>query len=252
VSNTTTTDVKALYLDLIERCLINTIYEDVAQDPWSEKEFNSEKRDGGLDWPSQAHTMIGRKRMANLRYVVETVILDGVPGDLIETGVWRGGACIYMRAILKAHDETDRTVFVADSFEGLPAPDPERYPADADDKHHSFEALVIPLQEVRANFAKYGLLDDKVVFLKGWFKDTLPTLATERFSVLRLDGDMYESTMDALTNLYDKLSPGGFIIIDDYALAGCCKAVNDFRAARDIREPLVDIDGMGSYWRKSA
>ena len=249
---TTTVDVKALYLDLIEACLINTIYEDVAQDPWSGKEFNSEKRDGGLDWPSQAHTMIGRKRMANVRELVETVIADGVPGDLIETGVWRGGACIYMRAILKAHNEMGRTVFVADSFEGLPDPDPEKYPADADDKHSSFEALVISLEEVRENFAKYGLLDDQVVFLKGWFKDTLPTLTTQRFSLLRLDGDMYESTMDALTNLYDKLSPGGFIIIDDYALSGCYKAVTDFRALRDVREQLVDIDGMGSYWRKSA
>lgn len=248
----TTADAKALYLDLIERCLLNTIYEDPAQDPWSEEVFDPEKRDGGLDWPSQAHTMIGRKRMANLREVVETVVVDRVPGDLIETGVWRGGACIYMRAILKAHNETGRTVFVADSFEGLPAPDPEKYPADADDQHHTFEALAISLNEVRGNFAKYGLLDDQVVFLKGWFKDTLPTLATDRLSVLRLDGDMYESTMDSLRNLYDKLSPGGFVIIDDFALPGCQKAVIDFRLERHVREPLVDIDGVGSFWRRSA
>ena len=87
-------DTTALYLDLIESCLLNTIYEDPAQDPWSEHVFDAAKRNSGLDWPAQAHTMIGRKRMANLRQLVETVIDDGVPGDLIETGVWRGGACI--------------------------------------------------------------------------------------------------------------------------------------------------------------
>jgi O-methyltransferase len=186
----TGTDAKSLYLNLIERCLLNTIYEDPAQDPWSEQVFDAEKRDGGLDWPSQAHTMIGRKRMANLRQVVETVIAEHVLGDLIETGVWRGGACIYMRAILEAHGETDRTVYVADSFAGLPPPDSELYPADTDDQHHTFDALSVSLDVVRANFAKYDLLDERVVFVKGWFRDTLRTLEVDRFAVLRLDGDM--------------------------------------------------------------
>jgi O-methyltransferase len=243
-------DRKALYLDLIERCLLNTIYEDPAQDPWSEPIYDPIKRESGLDWPSRAHTMIGRKRMANLRMAVETVIADGVPGDLIETGVWRGGACIYMRAILEAYREPGRRVFVVDSFEGLPPPDPEKYPADADDPHSTFGALAIPLEEVRANFARYGLLDDRVVFVKGWFRDTLPALVVDRLAVLRLDGDMYESTMDSLSNLYDKLSPGGFIIIDDYALAGCRAAVDDFRRERDITEPVIEIDVVGSYWRR--
>ncbi len=245
------TDAVALYLDLMERCLLNTIYEDPAQDPWSDRIFDAAKRDGGLDWPSQAHTMIGRKRMANLRRIVETVIADHVPGDLIETGVWRGGACIYMRAILKAHDETSRTVYVADSFQGLPLPDVAKYPADIDDPHHTFEALRVSLDEVRANFARYGLLDEQVVFVKGWFSDTLHALRAEQFAVLRLDGDMYGSTMDSLSALYERLVSRGFIIIDDYALPGCRQAVLDFRETRAITEPLVDIDGIGSYWRRA-
>jgi O-methyltransferase len=244
-------DTAALYLDLIERCLLNTIYEDPAQDPWSPQVFDAAKRESGLDWPLQAHTMIGRKRMANLRHIVETVIADHVPGDLIETGVWRGGACIYMRAILKAHDAIGRTVYVADSFQGLPLPDPERYPADTDDQHHSFNVLSVSLDEVRANFAKYGLLDERVVFVKGWFKDTLPALNVDTFAVLRLDGDMYGSTMESLTALYDRLAPGGFIIIDDYGLPGCRQAVTDFREVRAITEPLVEIDTFGSYWRRT-
>ena len=105
---------------------------------------------------------------------------------------------------------------------------------------------------MKANFAKYGLLDDRVVFLDGWFKDTLPAAPIERLAVLRLDGDMYESTMEALTALYDKVSTGGFVIIDDYGCIDACrKAVHDFRDARGIAEKIVDIDGWGVYWRKS-
>ena len=122
----------------------------------------------------------------------------------------------------------------------------------AGDKHHTFEELAVSLDEVKANFAKYGLLDNRVVFLKGWFKDTLRAAPIEQLAVLRLDGDMYESTMDALTALYDKVSRGGFVIVDDYGcIDGCRRAVHDFRDARGIDDPIVDIDGWGVYWRKS-
>jgi macrocin-O-methyltransferase TylF-like protien len=245
-------DPRALYLDLMQKCLLNTIYEDPAQDPWSAKTFDPAKRAGGLDWPSLAHTMIGQHRMANVRQAVETVVEEGVPGDLIETGVWRGGACIFMRAILQAYGIRDRRVFVADSFAGLPPPDAQRYPADAGDPHHTYTPLAVPMEQVQANFAKYDLLDEQVVFLKGWFKDTLPQAPIERLAVLRLDGDMYESTMDALSALYDKVSPGGFIIVDDYALAGCKQAVHDFRTARGAEEPMIAIDSISVYWRKPA
>ena len=245
-------DPRALYLDLMQRCLLNTISEDPGQDPSSGKRFDPARRAGGLDWPSQAHTMIGKYRLDNIRQVMETVLAEDIPGDVIETGVWRGGACIYMRAILRAYGVTGRRVFVADSFEGLPPPDPEKYSADAGDRLHTFEALAISLDQVRANFAKYDLLDEQVVFLKGWFKDTLPTAPVDQLAVLRLDGDMYESTMDALGALYDKLVPRGFVIVDDFALAGCRRAIDDFRRERGITDPLVPIDRMGVFWRKSA
>ena len=246
----------ALYLDLIERCLTNTIYGDGytgVGSPGVERPFDPSLRETGRDWPKQAHTMIGRARLRNLRELVETAIREGVPGDLIETGAWRGGACIMMRATLEAFGDLERRVFVADLFEGLPAPDAETYPADLGDKHHTIEELAVSLDEVKANFAKYGLLDDRVVFLKGWFKDTLRAAPIERLAVLRLDGDMYESTMDALTALYDKVSAGGFVIVDDYGcIEGCRRAVHDFRDARGIADKIVDIDGWGVYWRKSA
>lgn len=246
---------RSLYLDLMERCLLNTIYEDPATAmnlTGDLRGFNPQLRRLGRDWPSVAHTMIGAQRLRNLRDLTEIVLQEGIPGDFIETGVWRGGACIMFRAVLKAYAETARRVFVADSFEGLPKPNAEAYPADAGDRHHQFPQLAISLENVQANFSKYGLLDDQVVFLKGWFKDTLPVAPISKLAILRLDGDMYESTMDALRNLYDKVSPGGFVIVDDYnAVPACKRAIHDFRAERNIFDPLIGIDQDGVYWRKS-
>jgi O-methyltransferase len=268
----------SLYLDLMQRSLTNLIYaehESVDFHPWHPVkrliyerclkplldrggarvvvpyEFDERKRAVGGDWPTMGHTMIGLRRLENLRACVEHVLACGIPGDLIETGVWRGGATIFMRAILKAHGVTDRIVWVADSFEGLPKPDQARYPQDAGDRHHTFRELAVSLEQVRRNFEKYGLLDDQVRFLKGWFRDTLPAAPIERLAVARLDGDMYESTMDALASLYDKLSVGGFLIVDDYALAGCRAAVHDFRAQRGIADPIEPIDHMGAFWQKA-
>jgi hypothetical protein len=240
-----------LYLDLIENCLLGLIYEDPAQDPWSTKTFDPQKRALGRDWPSRAHTMIGKVRMANIRSAVLHVLKKNIPGDFIETGAWRGGACIYMRAILKALSVHDRIVWVADSFEGLPPPNADLYPADAGDKHHTFYQLAVSLEEVQANFAKYGLLDDQVRFLRGWFKDTLPIAPIEKLAILRLDGDMYESTIDALSSLYDKVSPRGIVIVDDYGVVpGCRQAIDDYRSANNITTPIQPIDGMGVYWIK--
>lgn len=205
----------------------------------------------GRDWPALAHTMIGLKRMENLQFCVEDVIKKGVPGDVIETGVWRGGATIFMRGILKAYAVRDRRVWVADSFEGLPPPDADKYPADEGDRHYTLRMLAISLEDVKANFERYGLLDEQVRFLKGWFKDTLPDAPIKNLAVARLDGDMYESTLDALTPLYPKLSQGGYLIVDDYgAVPACRRAVEDYRQKHGITEPIQDIDGLGVFWQK--
>ncbi|MEZ5811442.1 MAG: TylF/MycF/NovP-related O-methyltransferase [Rhizobiaceae bacterium] len=214
-------------------------------------EISEHQRKNGMFWPSAAHTMIGEYRMNNVREALETVIRDNVPGDVIETGVWRGGTCILMRGILKAHGEDERKVVVADSFAGLPPPDKERYPADKGDTHHKYSELAISRAQVEENFRKYGLLDDQVVFVEGFFEDTLHRLENERFALIRLDGDMYSSTIQALDALYPKLSPGGFCIIDDFGLKGCEKAVLDYRAAHGIEDEMIEIDWTGMFWRKS-
>lgn len=213
--------------------------------------FDPAKRIEGTDWPPLADTMIGLKRMENIQFCVEEILRKGVPGDLIETGVWRGGATIFMRGILKAYGVTDRTVWVADSFQGIPPPDAERYPSDAGDPHHEFSYFLgVSLEQVKHNFQRYGLLDDQVKFLKGWFRDTLPHAPIEKLSLLRLDGDMYESTMDALTSLYPKLSVGGYIVVDDYYLDGCKEAIHDYRRDHDISEKIQQLGDISAYWQR--
>ena len=205
----------------------------------------------GWDWPSHAHTMVGLMRLRNLRRLVKQVLDEQIPGDFIETGVWRGGACIYMRALLSVYGIKDRRVWLADFFDGLPPPNPASYPADAKSNLYKIRLIAVALEEVKNNFSKYNMLDEQVLFLKGWFKDTLPTAPVERLAILRLDGDMYESTIQALDSLYHKLSAGGFIIIDDYILPACRKAVDDFRDRNRITDVVENIDGIGSFWRKT-
>lgn len=196
--------------------------------------------------------MIGMQRLTSLQHCVETVLVDDVPGDLVECGVWRGGACILMRAVLAAYGDATRCVWLADSFEGVPRSDPANYKADKGIRA-DFAAGILGVSEaeVRANFERYGLLDDQVRFLPGWFKDTLRDAPIDRIAVLRLDGDLYESTIQALDALYPRLSPGGFCIIDDYqAVTPCEQAVSDYRSKHGISAEIVDIDGTGVLWRK--
>lgn len=213
--------------------------------------FDAQQRAEGRDWPPEAETMIGLRRLDNLQDCVRTVLADQVPGDLIETGVWRGGTVIFMRALLKAYDDRDRTVWVADSFRGLPRPEAHRT-TDVEDALWTYPYLAVPMDQVQANFRRYGLLDDQVRFLPGWFQDTLPTAPVDRLAVMRLDGDMYDSTMVALRSLYPKLSVGGFVIIDDYqAVRACREAVEDFRTEQGITDELRSVDWTGRFWRRT-
>jgi O-methyltransferase len=216
--------------------------------------FDRNQRKSGSDWPSEADTMIGVARLNNLHDCVRTVLEEGIPGDFIETGVWRGGSCIFMRAALKAYGDPARKVWVADSFEGLPRPEKDS-PADIASEADFYkynDVLGVSLDQVKNNFERYGLLDAQVEFLKGWFNDTLPSAPIGQLAILRLDGDMYSSTIVALESLFPKVSVGGFIIVDDYvAIAECRQAVTDYRAKHNIKDPIVEIDSDGAFWRKS-
>jgi O-methyltransferase len=196
------------------------------------------------------HTMISRARLESLEACLEAILHDQIPGDCIECGVWRGGAVIFMRGFLAAHQVTNRTVWVADSFQGLPVPTLKE-DEDYDLSVRTYPMLAIDEETVKDTFARYGLLDDQVRFLKGWFKDTLSAAPIKQLSLLRADGDLYESTMDILRALYHKVALGGFVIIDDYgALPPCRQAVTDFRAEHSITEPLQQADWTAFYWRR--
>ena len=209
------------------------------------------RRTNGLDWPiMQAQTMVGLRRLQNIQELLEDVIEKRIEGDVVETGVWRGGASIFMRAILKVNDINDKIVWLCDSFEGLPKPEPDKYPADLGDKHYTYDFLSVDQKTVEDNFIKYGMLDDQVRFVKGFFEDTLWDIPAEKFCLLRLDGDMYSSTIISLEALYPKLSEGGYVVIDDFGLAPCAKAVIDFRKANNINSEIIDVDGSGAYWCK--
>ena len=251
-------DVAAdLYLNLLKRTLTNTIFESEPDIDDDEFRFTMQRVSHYVD--STAVSMLPLARFDNIRNCIESILRSGIPGDLIETGAWRGGATIFMRGVLKAYGVNDRIVWVADSFEGLPAPDPDLFPLEAKAQSGSviqkaYHNLAVGLEEVKRNFSAYGLLDGQVRFLKGWFKDTLPTAPIGALSLMRLDGDFYESTKDALNSLYDRLSPGGYVIIDDYgedSWTYCRKAVDEFRAEQGIQDPLITVDSRCSYWQRT-
>jgi len=272
-----------LYLDLLKRSVLNLIYQDPAiRQPWDQSTdqeyvpFDREKRLAALDWPSQAHTQIGMNRLDNVQELVTDVLASGTPGDLIETGVWRGGSTIFMRGILKAHGVTDRLVWVADSFEGFPTTEEQGASARSfsspemgavrgyfeGQREASPPALAASLDrmmegasldDVRDRFDRYGLLDEQVRFLPGWFRDTLPAAPIERLALLRLDGDLYDSTYDALDALYPRLSVGGYVIVDDYGwVEECRNAVQDYLAAHGIEVAPRPIDDDAVFWQKAS
>lgn len=167
-----------LYLDLLKKCLTRYIFGESywASDPprgsikrffirliqrflaFHQLElvkrftFDAEQRLRGSDYPPEAETMMGLKRLDNLQHCITDVLSKGVPGDLIEAGVWRGGGAIFMRAVLKAFGDNKRIVWVADSFQGLPKPDGSRYPADAGDSSWKSSYFAVPVDQVKANF----------------------------------------------------------------------------------------------------
>ena len=277
------TDMRLRYLGLLEKTLVNLIYPEHEQrldrlenaksatasnrpdrermlrdirndDPEEFAALVRAKLDGrihrGRPW-RYSHTMVGLRRLQHLHWCAQKVFADRIPGDFLEAGVCQGGAAIYMRALQVAYGEPERLLWAADSFEGLPAPH------HANDEGHDFSEarepwLAATLDSVRENFRTYDLLSDEVRFLPGWFRDSLPGAPVGTLAILRLDADLYTSTMEALEPLYDKLAPGGFLVVDDYyAFVPCRTAITEFREQRGITEPIRRIDWSAVYWRKA-
>lgn len=183
-----------------------------------------------------------------------------IPGVVVECGVYRGGTSIAMILAQKQRfGEIRKPVYSMDSFQGLP---PVK---DKDGLHaadfsagrwgQQWKNFSASLEEVKANFANAGLEPDEAHFVEGWFRDTAPDMARKLadvgISVLRLDGDLYESTMECLDNLVPIVPIGGMIIVDDYyTFDGCTRAVHDFLSRS--RRPCQICGGaqknIGSYF----
>jgi len=246
------------YLDIMIVTLTGYVYEtrhmrigDESAEALEKLPFEKNGREQGRDWPAIGFTMIGTIALKSMWLMLEAVIHKNVQGDFLEAGVWRGGASIFAKAVLKSYNEDKiRKVWVCDSFRGLP---PNRTLHDAP-SWEKLQALRVSKPVVMRNFHTFGLLDSNVKFVEGYFVDSLPAIRNEisKIAVLRMDGDMYESTMDILFNLYEKVSVGGYIIIDDYEILACRKAITEFRQMHEITEEIFPIwkGNTKSFWIK--
>lgn len=213
-----------------------------------EVQYVEGKRRDGEDWPVTAETMVGLTRLNQLHAALDSVVNRSIPGDFLEAGVWRGGAGIFMTAYVEVHGLKDRKVYLADSFKGLP-PASGRYAEDRSSSLHKHSYLAVGREEVVGNFRKYDVSTDSVRFLEGFFADSLPKADCESLAILRMDGDMYESTVDILSNLYHKVSEGGVVIVDDWQLPAQ-QAVRDFLGATGVNVEFEAIDDSSVYFYK--
>lgn len=216
-------------------------------------EFNASLRENGLDWPLYGLTMVGYKRLTNLENLLRETSLNRIKGDFVECGVWRGGSSVFAKAVWDAYNEHSRRIHLVDSFNGLP----KATQGNDDNSWNRMTYLKVKEDDIRQSFAELRLLDDRVEFVKGYFRYSLPVLRKEmqsggrKIAILRMDGDMYESTMDILYNLYDLVSIGGCIIIDDFSIPVCRKAMDEFMRRHAMNPVYTSIDGSGAYFCKS-
>jgi len=269
------------YLELLAGCLLGTVHQDVfsvvgngAMPPWRapvRRTFRATQRlmsrygyevavrrvprgvlEEGRAWPLVGETMVGAARLRNVWACLDTVLREGLEGDFIEAGVWRGGCCIYAAAVLETSQiPNGKRVFVADSFQGLPEADHDMHPQESRAPMSEMSRLAVSRPDVEENFRRYGVERERVSFVEGWFDESLPLLREQDWSVIRLDGDMYSSTLAALSHLYPQLVPGGFVIIDDYwEMDSCRSAVDDFRQQAGVNAPLVPVDHACVMWRR--
>ncbi len=210
-----------------------------------------ERRSGAHDGERDArtyfpYTAMGRSRLDHLEQALGEVMRNGVPGDIADCGTGRGGAAIFARGFLAAHDLETRQVWVADTFRSAPESAPTRALADG-----GVEDLLSDLNQVREGFAHFGLLDDRVRFLQGRFDETLPDAPVEHLAILRIGSGVRGAAGAVLENLYDRVSIGGYVIVEDEVEPDCHKAINTFRKRHGIAEPVERVGSVGLAWRKS-
>lgn len=201
------------------------------------------RRINGLDW--NGYTMIGLRRLDNLELLINNIIKDNIPGAIVEAGVWRGGACIFANGVLKELGEK-RNIYVCDIFDGIFPPPLQE--CDEWTQKYDFQPLSVGIESVKENFRQFELLTDNVIFKRGWFSDTIPSIR-EPVAILRIDGDTYQSTMDSLL-LEKNIPEGGYIIMDDWAIDGSRQAFLDYFKGEVTEKDVTQVDSLSVYWKK--
>lgn len=186
-----------------------------------------------------------------------------IPGDFVECGVFAGAQCAAM-ALASLKLGANRAVHLWDSFEGIPlaSSNDTKQPGLGEIKHNtnvdpsellvSSGVSICSLELVQSYMRSWKVDKANLVYHKGWFQHTLPVDAPkiDKIAVLRLDGDLYDSTKVCLEHLYHKVSKGGYVIIDDYALEGCRKAVNEYLVEHNLKPIIIKIHENGPvYWK---
>jgi O-methyltransferase len=200
------------------------------------------------------YTMGGRKALENAFNLTALVESKNIPGALVECGVAEGGSAAMMALTNRELGKSSRQKWFFDSYEGLPEPTVEDYIGDKVGPVirpiHKGECLGTIEQVQNLMFEKLSLSREEVHLVKGWFQDTVPLQRKNvgPIAILRLDGDWYESTKIPLENFYAQITPGGYVIIDDYATCfGSRKATDEFVAALKMNI-VLQPDGRGGAW----
>jgi hypothetical protein len=208
-------------------------------------------------WNATApYTMTSKERIFGLIEAVKYISKNNVKGDIVECGVWKGGSMLAAAKTLIANSDTDRRLFLYDTFEGMPAPTEH----DIDVRDTSAESQMVKmtksdggsewcystLSEVTGviNISDYP--KEKVNYIVGKVEDTIPANIPEKIALLRLDTDWYESTKHELIHLFPRLEKGGVLIIDDYGFwKGARKAVDEYFSENNIQILLNRMDNTG-------
>lgn len=215
------------------------------------------KAEGKAGFPNGL-TMQIRPHLMGLKDIIESIVDADRIGDVWETGAWRGGTSIFMVAVFRAYEylhrrtRSTRDFFVCDSFDGFVKSGDAKL-----DDYLDHPYYVAPLAHVKDSFKEFGLLDEHVHFVKGDFAITIPAARplVAPIALLRLDGDLYNSTMVVLKNLHDLVVPRGWVVIDDYTWNPertkgtllCKDAVDEFRAAAQVDYPITTKFGRPAW-----
>ena len=236
------------YIDLIKRAITNYLYlgGETPQDAFRcASHYDLKQGRWEIDPLSRPTTLLTKSQLDLIEKAVGAVEARGVAGHFLEAGVWRGGAIILMSALIKTFNICGRKVFAADSFAGFP----KNTRAINDPVDQWSDRWVASVEEVKQALGRFGLLDDRIEFVVGFFEDSLKSLEGQQFSIVRLDSDSYDAVETSLEYLYPLLSQGGFLIVDDWHLPGCRMAVTEYRSQLGVKDEIHEWDG-NAYWVK--